>query len=70
MKELPPPAFSLGQMVDVIVNDRNRTPRTGSIRLIVWHYKLSKHLYLLEVNGKKVSKRYFEEDLEPVRADL
>jgi hypothetical protein len=42
----------------------------GSVRDIVWHYKFSKYLYLLEVEGKAVSKRYFEEDLEAIQADL
>ena len=70
MTELPRPAFSIRQMVSVIVNERNRTPRMGSVRDIVWHYKFSKYLYLLEVEGKAVSKRYFEEDLEAIQADL
>ncbi|HLW67443.1 MAG TPA: hypothetical protein VKS79_19165 [Gemmataceae bacterium] len=70
MTELPPPTFSLGQWVNVIVNERNRTPQTGSIREIVWHYKFSKYFYLLEVDKKKVAKRYFQEDLEPMQARL
>jgi hypothetical protein len=62
-----PPAFSVGQQVRVILNERNRTPRTGSIRQIIWHYKDERYNYYLTVNGKSVSKRYFEEDLEPQR---
>ncbi|HET6882611.1 MAG TPA: hypothetical protein VFI31_20760 [Pirellulales bacterium] len=66
MTEPPLPAFCLGQVVQVILNDRNKTPHTGTIREIIWHYKDQRFNYYLEENGKKISKRYFEEDLDPL----
>jgi hypothetical protein len=62
--EKPPPEFSIGQRVRVVLNKRNRTPRTGTIREIIWHYKDQKYNYYLDVDGKKISKRYYEEDFE------
>lgn len=64
--DLPKPVFSVGQRVRVIVNDRNRTPHDGSVRQVVWHHKDQRYNYYLEEAGKKVSKRYLAEDLEPV----
>ena len=64
MIEKPSPAFSVGQRVRVILNERNRTARTGTIRQIIWHYKDECYNYYLDVNGKKISKRYYEVDIE------
>jgi hypothetical protein len=64
MTEKPPPAFSFGQRVRVILNERNRTSRTGTIRQVIWHHKDQCYNYYLDVNGKKTSKRYCEEDFE------
>ena len=66
MKDKPPPRFSIGQRVSVLLNARNRTRRTGSIRQVIWHHKDGRYNYYLEENGKEVSKRYFEEDLRPI----
>jgi hypothetical protein len=66
MTELPMPRFSVGQKVVVVLNEKNKTPHTGSVREVIWHYKDSRYNYYLEENGKKISKRYFEEDLDPV----
>ncbi len=60
----PPPQFTLGQAVRVILNERNRTPHEGVIRQIVWHYKDGCYNFYLEERGKKISKRYFADDLE------
>lgn len=61
----PPPAYSLGQRVRVVLNERNRTPREGTVRRIVWHFKDGRYNYYLEQDDKRVSKRYLREDLEP-----
>jgi hypothetical protein len=61
------PAFQIEQRVRVILNERNRTPHEGTVREIVWHHKDRRYNYYLEEAGKKVSKRYFEEDLEAVQ---
>ena len=61
----PKPKFAVGQRVRVILNERNRTAHHGTIREIIWHLKDRRHNYYLLEDGKKVSKRYFDEDLEP-----
>ncbi|MCP5113016.1 MAG: hypothetical protein GY953_19485, partial [bacterium] len=43
-----------GDTVKVVLNERNRTPHTGTIRNAVWHYKNRCWHYYLEENGKKV----------------
>jgi len=48
----------------VILNARNRTPHLATIREIVWHHKDSIYNYYLQEGTRKVTKRYFEEDLE------
>jgi hypothetical protein len=63
---VPTPKFAIGQKVRVRLNDRNQTPHEGTIRDIVWHFKDQRHLYFLEEAGKKVSKRYYDGDLERV----
>jgi len=62
----PQPTFALGQKVRVILSERNKTVRIGTIREIIWHYKDHRYNYYLEVEGKKVSKRYLEADLEGI----
>ena len=62
-KKLPEPEFQIGDAVTVILNERNKTPRTGVVRDVVWHYKDSRYNYYLQVDGKKISKRYFAVDL-------
>lgn len=47
------PQFSIGQKIRVIVNDKNKTERLGTIREQVWHYKDCTYNYYLEENGKK-----------------
>ena len=46
----------------------NHPDRKGKIRDIIWHFKNRTFNYYIEVNNKKISKRYYEEDL--VNADL
>lgn len=68
--DLPPPEHPLGSFVRVVLNDRNRTPRRGRVREVVWHFKDGRYNYYIEENGQKVTKRYLAEDLipaEPVR---
>jgi hypothetical protein len=63
----PAPTFSVGQRVRVRLNDRNRTPHEGLVREIIWHHMDARYNYYLQDGGKKVSKRYLEEDLEVVK---
>ena len=60
----PEPKFHQGQHVRVILNERNRTPHSGTIRQIIWHFKDQRYNYYLEEDGKNVTKRYFDSDLE------
>lgn len=65
MTDQPPkPRFAVGQPVRVVVNERNKTAHRGTIREVIWHFKDRRYNYYLVENGKKVSKRYFDEDLE------
>ena len=63
---VPTPKFAIGQRVRVRLGDRNRTAHEGTIRDIIWHFKDERHNYYLEEGGKKVSKRYYDDDLERV----
>lgn len=59
----PKPEFQLGQRVSVLINERNLTQRAGTIARVVWHFKDACYNYYLEVDGKKVPKRYLACDL-------
>ena len=62
----PEPELAVGQAVRVILNDRNRTPHEGLIREVIWHFKDQRYNYYLSEGGKKVSKRYLIDDLQPI----
>jgi len=62
--EKPFPELEVGQRVRIVLNERNRTPRMGTIRQVIWHFKDQTFNYYLEEDGKKVSKRYLAVDLE------
>jgi hypothetical protein len=66
MDEKPEPEFAIGQRVRVVLNERNTTPHIGTVQRIIWHFKDQRYNYYLEVDGKKISKRYFCVDLEAV----
>lgn len=63
---LPAPAFGIGLPVSVVLSARNHTARRGVVVHCVWHGKLNQWMFFLVVAGRRVSKRYFAEDL---RAD-
>ena len=56
-KEIEKPKFIFNNQVTT------RSGYSGKIVEIHWHYKDNRHYYLLELQGKKSSKRYFEEEL-------
>jgi hypothetical protein len=64
----PTPTFIEGQVVEVIVNARNTTYRKGRIRSLSWYHKEGQWIFLLEEDGKKVSKRYETKDLRAADA--
>ena len=64
----------MGQPVRVVLNERNRTPHTGWVRMVVWHAKEQRYRYYLSdpgttVHARKVSKAYVAEDLVPMAGD-
>ncbi len=58
--------FVLGQHVEVILNGRNTTFHRGTIRSVVWHHKEQAWMYLLDENGRRLSRRYEARDLKAV----
>ncbi len=62
-KVAPQPEFQLGQRVSTLPNERQRTPRVGTIARVIWHFKDACYNYYLEVDGRNVSKRYLACDL-------
>jgi hypothetical protein len=67
--EHPPVEFKVGDRVRVAPSDRHQTPRTGTIRQVIWHSRDARYNYYIEENGKKVSTRYLADDLELVQSD-
>ena len=59
----PVPEYAIGQRVRVVLNDRNRTLREGTVHAAIWHHKEQRFHYYLQEDGCKVSKRYPAEDL-------
>jgi len=54
-----PPRFVYGEAVSPV----NHPELTGVIRVIGWHFKNQDYMYLLTVDGRKKSKRYYSCDL-------
>ena len=62
---LKPFEFLLNDKVEVILNERNKTPHTGYISKFIWHGKDNCWYYfIVEESGKKISKNYRKEDLK------
>ena len=61
----PAPKFAIRETVRVLLNDRNRTAHRGTVREVIWHFKDERYNYYIVEDGKKISKRYFDDDLEP-----
>ena len=62
------PEFGLREKVEVVLNHRNKTPRTGWVRDRIWHFKRQEWMFFLESRKEgAVSKRYFAEDLRSLR---
>lgn len=58
------PRLAIGDRVRVIVSERNRTPRSGTVARSVWHHNLGCWMYYLVGNGRHIKKRYTFHDLE------
>ena len=59
VRELPPPRFVYGAQVSPC----NHPEMTGVIVEIRWHFNRNCCFYTISINGKRKSKRYFDEDL-------
>lgn len=44
----------------------NHPSMKGVILEIQWHFKLKCYIYIIEINGKRKSKRYFDDDLKRI----
>lgn len=60
------PFFQLGQEVETIPESLSRNNKKGKIFEIVKHHKRKRFIYFIEVEGKKLKKRYFKENLRIV----
>ena len=58
-KLVPTPKYSFGQMVFI-----KEKKEIGIVTDIMWHYGKKVHYYLLSTEGKKKTRRYFEEELD------
>ena len=65
IQELPVPAPKYNY--EEVVSPCNHPDMTGIIFRIGWHFKLNRYFYTIQVNGKVKSKRYYENDLRPVK---
>jgi len=59
-KSVPEPKFQIGQMLKL----QGKSDSEIIVTDIMWHYEKKEHYYLLTVNGKKKTKRYFESEFE------
>jgi hypothetical protein len=64
--EKTPPTYQIGQRVEVVLNEGNRTYHKGIVISRIWHHKEAKWFYTIRANGRKVIKRYDNEDLRVI----
>ncbi len=62
-----PPLFRKGDIVEVIVNAKNTTYHKGFIFKLSYHFDEKEWMYYIMENNKKVSKRYFKNDLRLIK---
>ncbi len=58
-KETGPCAFEVGQQV----SNQRHPEKTNVVREVMWHYKHGREFYLLTVDGKKKTRRYWAQEL-------
>ena len=58
-KELPEPNYKIGETVMI----KNKDCIGAVITDVMWHTSMQKYYYYLSVNGKKKTRRYFDDDL-------
>ena len=57
-KSVPAPKFYFGQKLEL----EGKSDSEIIVTDIMWHYRKKEHYYLISVNGKKKTKRYFESE--------
>lgn len=63
VKELSaPPQYIYGECVSPC----NHPDMIGIVCDIAWHFKLNCYFYIIKVNGRPKSKRYYDGDLNPI----
>jgi hypothetical protein len=63
---VPPPAFEIGDWVEVIPRGQQNAPRTGRIREILWEEHAQELRYQIDEAGQPIEHRYAADDLQPV----
>jgi hypothetical protein len=62
----PTPELGVGQLVDVVLNENNRTPHRGTVVAAVWHFERRAFRYTIAEAGRMLKKAYFAADLRRV----
>ena len=57
------PRIALGAHVHVVLNERNKTERSGKVVRSIWHHKHQCWHYYIKAGNRAESKRYRAEDL-------
>ena len=65
MPNRPPSPFTMGQSVRILPR-RAGVPRLLTVRDIRWHFQDERYYYDLEADGKNVSGRFSQDELEAV----
>jgi hypothetical protein len=65
-QELPPPAFEMGDWVEVLSSGLKHAARTGTIREIRWDEDAQEIRYQILEAGRPIEERYAAEDLKRV----
>jgi hypothetical protein len=64
VQERSAPDYFIGDKVQVL--NSKGSVEIGTVNDFYWHSNAQKYIYLLEVNGKIKSRRYFAEDFLPI----
>jgi hypothetical protein len=71
-QEVPGEGFEIGDWVEVLSRGQKNTPRTGTVREILWEPRSRAMRYQILENGQPIDKQYSNEDLrhvEPTQPD-
>lgn len=59
-----PSKYNIGERVEIIAKDSKTFGNTGEIKLVFYHFKNKTYYYFIESNGKKLKRRYYEDELD------